>query len=138
MTTNRPPYTSAVPTAAEMPNPEVAPKAQRRQFSAAYKLRILHEADAATERGQIAALLRREGLYSSHLETWRNLRAQGQRTALQEQRRGRKPTRDPRDAELAQLRRDLARMQTRLAQAEAIIDVQKKLSQLLGLTALTQ
>ncbi len=138
MTTNHPPSKPAVPTAADLPTPEVTPKAQRRQFSARYKLRILHEADAATERGQIGALLRREGLYSSHLEKWRKLRAQGQLTALQEQRRGRKPTRDPRDVELVQLRRELARVQTRLTQAEAIIDVQKKLSQLLGLTAPVQ
>ena len=117
------------------PDPEVVPKASRRTFSAAEKLRILNEADACTQSGQIGALLRREGLYSSHLVKWRRLRAAGQLQALAPQPRGPKPTlSDPLAEELAQLRKENARLQARLAQAELIIDVQKKLAQLLGET----
>jgi transposase len=109
------------------PDPEVLPKASRRTFSAAEKLRILHEADACTQSGQIGALLRHEGLYSSHLVKWRRLRAAGQLQALAPQPRG--PKVAPPDLaaeELAQLRQENARLQARLAQAELIIDVQKK------------
>lgn len=117
------------------PDPEVVPKASRRTFSAAEKLRILNEADACTQPGQIGALLRREGLYSSHLVKWRRLRAAGQLQALTPQPRGPKLTPpDPLTEELAQLRKENARLQARLAQAEIIIDVQKKVSQLLGET----
>jgi transposase len=115
------------------PDPEVLPKASRRTFSAAEKLRILHEADACTQPGQIGALLRREGLYSSHLVKWRRLRAAGQLQALAPQPRGPKPASPALAAEeLAQLRQENARLQARLAQAELIIDVQKKVAQLLG------
>jgi len=118
---------------AKIPNPEVVPKAKRRQFTAEYKLRILQEAERCTKRGQIGALLRREGLYSSHLSKWRQQRERGQLQALSPQRRGRKPQ-DPSAEELVQLRRENERLRARLEQAEIIIDVQKKLSQLLGLT----
>ena len=74
-------------------DPEVVPRAKRRRFSAEYKLRILEEADACGERGQIGSLLRREGLYSSHLTTWRQQREQGQLEALSPKNRDRKPTR---------------------------------------------
>ena len=117
---------------AEVPDPEVIPRAKRRQFSAEYKLRILTEADQCTRRGEIGALLRREGLYSSHLTTWRKQRDQGQLQGLTPQKRGRKP--DPQAAELAQLRRENAHLRRRLEQAELIIDVQKKVAQMLGLT----
>jgi transposase-like protein len=110
------------------PDPQTVPQAERRHFSTEYKARILAEADACTERGQIGALLRREGLYSSHLDKWRKQRAQGQ---LGPQKRGRKA--DPQAAELARLRQENERLQARLQQAEAIIEVQKKLSELLGL-----
>lgn len=113
-------------------DPEVLPKATRRQFSAAQKLRIVQEADVCTQPGQIGALLRREGLYSSQLATWRRLRARGQLQALTPQQRGPKPTTTPVDDELALLRRENARLQTQLARAETIIEVQKKVSQLLG------
>jgi transposase-like protein len=106
----------------------VVPKAARRTFDAEYKARILAEADACTERGQIGALLRREGLYSSHLDKWRKQRAKGQ---LGVQQRGRKA--DPHGAELARLRRENERLRSQLQQAEAIIEIQKKLSDLLGL-----
>ncbi len=114
-------------------DPEVVPKATRRQFSAAEKLRVLQEADACTQPGQIGALLRREGLYSSQLAKWRRLRARGQLQALTPQQRGPKVIADPLADELASLRRENARLQAQLSRAETIIDVQKKLSQLLGL-----
>lgn len=117
----------------KIPDPEVVPKAKRRQFTAKYKLRIVEEADGCTEPGQIGALLRREGLYSSHLSKWRQLRKEGQLQALSAEKRGRK-AQDPSVVELAKLRRENERLRARLEQAETIIDVQKKLSQLLGLT----
>lgn len=116
---------------AEVPDPEVVPRAKRRQFSAKYKLRILAEADQCTQRGEIGALLRREGLYSSHLTTWRKQRDRGQLEGLTPKKRGRKPDRQA--AELARLQRENERLQARLEQAETIIEVQKKLSQMLGL-----
>jgi transposase len=110
------------------PDPEVPEKAQRRQFSAAYKQRILEETDRCTELGQIGALLRREGLYSSHLSTWRSQREH----ALAAQRRGRKPSARFVPAErVAELGRDNERLRQQLEQAQAIIEVQKKLSELL-------
>ena len=112
----------------ERPNPEVPEKARRRQFSTAYKQRILEEADRCTELGQIGALLRREGLYSSHLSTWRSQREH----ALAAQRRGRKPSAQFGPAErIAELERDNERLHQQLEQAQAIIEVQKKLSELL-------
>lgn len=117
---------------APLPEPEVVPRASRRQFSAEYKLRIVEEADRCTRRGEIGALLRREGLYSSHLDKWRTLRARGQLAGLSGQNRGRKP-KDPKEAEIERLRQENERLRARLEQAELIIDVQKKLSLLLGL-----
>src|SRR6266540_2873764 len=114
------------PPTSRPPDPEGVPKGSRRTFSAAQKLRILNEADACTQPGQIGTLLRREGLYSSHLVKWRRLRAAGQLQALAPQPRGPKPSPpDPVAEELAQLRKENARLQARLAQAELIIDVQK-------------
>ena len=118
---------------ARVPDPEVVPKAKRRQFTAKYKLRILEEADRCSERGQIGELLRREGLYSSHLSKWRQQRAQGQLQGLAPKKRGR-TGQDPSAAELAQLRRENERLRAQLEQAEIIIEVQKKLAGLLGLT----
>ena len=117
----------------QYPDPEVIPRAKRRRFSAEYKLRVLAEADSCTERGEIGALLRREGLYSSHLTTWRRQRDEGQLQGLKGKKRGRKA--DQAAAELAQLRRENEQLQARLQQAETIIDVQKKLCGLLGLSA---
>ena len=116
----------------DISDPEVVPKAKRRQFSAQYKVRILEEADICTEAGQVGALLRREGLYSSLLTTWRRQREQGLLEALSPKRRGRKGE-DELERELAKARRENEQLQARLEQAEAIIGVQKKLSQLLGL-----
>ena len=112
---------------------EVVAKARRRQFSAAYKARILREAEACRATGQIGSLLRREGLYSSHLVEWRRLRARGALEALAAKKRGRKPIRDARDREIAKLSRENARLRRKLAQAEAVIEVQKKLSEILGI-----
>jgi transposase len=123
---------SAVDPEPSPPNPEVAERARRRQFTAAYKVRILLEADAC-EPGQIGALLRREGLYSSHLTHWRQQRNQGQLAALAPQRRGR-PVQAAGEQELARLRQENERLTQKLAAAEAIIDIQKKVSALLGLT----
>ena len=117
----------------KIPDPEVVPKAKRRKFTAEYKLRIVKEADTCTEPGQVGALLRREGLYSSHLSEWRQLRKEGQLQALSAKKRGRK-AQDPSVAELAELRRENQSLRTRLEQAQIIIDVQKKLSQLFGLS----
>jgi len=118
-----------------VPDPEVVPRAERRRFSAEYKLRILEEVEACSEPGQIGALLRREGLYSSHLTTWRRQRAQGQLADLSPKKRGRKPSVEELLAkEMAELKRENQHLQSRLQQAETIIEVQKKLSGLLGLT----
>jgi len=118
---------------ARVPEPEVLPRAKRKRFSTEYKQRILEEADSCTQRGQIGALLRREGLYSSHLSKWRQQRSQGQFEGLSPKKRGRKPQ-DRAVEEVARLQRENERLRARLEQAEMIIDVQKKLSQLLGLT----
>jgi transposase len=118
-----------------VPDPEVVPRAKRRRFNAEYKQRILEEADACSEPGQIGALLRREGLYSSHLTTWRRQREQGQLEGLRAKKRGRKPSVDEAQAkEMEALKRENQRLESRLQQAETIIEVQKKLSGLLGLT----
>ena len=107
--------------------------AERRRFSAEKKLRIVEEADACTEPGEIGALLRREGIYWSYLSRWRQARDRGQLTALGGQQRGPKPaTEAALSREVTRLRRENERLQARLDQAEAIIEVQKKLSQLLG------
>lgn len=113
-----------------VPDPEVVAKAERRKFSAEYKLRMLAEADTCTKPGQIGALLRREGLYRSHLDKWRKQRREGTLQALSPQKRG--PKVDPQTAEIARLRRENARLQERLRRAENIIEVQKKVAALLG------
>ncbi len=115
------------------PDPEVAVQARRRQFSAEYKLKVLEEADACQQPGEIAALLRREGLYSSHLTTWRRARRQGSLRALAQERGPKGRRRDPVARENERLRRENARLQQRLAQAETVIAVQKKLSDMLGI-----
>jgi transposase-like protein len=114
-----------------LPDPEVVPKAERRRFSADYKRRILQEAEACAQPGEVGALLRREGLYSSHLTTWRQQRERGELQGLTPAKRGRKA--DPQAAEIAGLRRENERLKAQLERAELIIDVQKKLSQMLGL-----
>ena len=113
-----------------MPKTEVVVKAKRRQYTAEYKLRILRELDRSQGAGETGALLRREGLYSSHLTTWRRQRERGELDGLSPQRRG--PKADPPAAELARLQRENERLCERLRKAELIIDVQKKVAQMLG------
>ncbi len=110
----------------------MASKAQRRQFTAAFKLEVLQEADRCIEPGSIGALLRRHGLYSSLLTAWRRERDQGALLHL-DRKRGRKSTRNPLDERVAQLEKENRRLQRRLHQAEAIIDVQKKVAEILGI-----
>ncbi len=115
------------------PDPEVPEKARRRRFGGAYKLRILQAVDACSESGEIGALLRREGLYSSHLSKWRQQRDAGALEGLRPRKRGRKPRPvDPQAKRIAQLERETERLRRKLEQAEIIIDVQKKLSRILG------
>ena len=122
-----------LPAGPPRPNPEVAARPTRRRFTAEYKQRILVEADTAkAEPGAIGALLRREGLYSSHLVDWRRTRAAGIRQALTPQPRGPKPTQSPLGEENAQLRRENQRLTEHLRKAELVIDVQKKVAALLG------
>jgi transposase len=111
-------------------DPEVRPR-PRRRFSAGEKLRLLEEADRCREAGEVGALLRREGLYSSHLAAWREQRRQGQLSALQGQKRG--PKAEPQAAELGQLRQENERLKVQLERAELIIEAQKKLCQLFNL-----
>jgi transposase-like protein len=106
----------------------------RRRFTAEYKLRILHEADRSTASGQLGGLLRREGLYSSLLSTWRQQRDAGTLAGLTPKRRGRKANPDaPLIAENQRLTRETQRLAAKLRQAETIIDIQKKLSEMLGI-----
>ncbi len=113
------------------PDPEVTERAKRRRFTAEYKLRILREADACKGHGDLGVLLRREGLYSSHLATWRRQRDEIAKAGLKARKRGPKPKAvDPR---VKQLERENVRLKRRLEEAETIIDFQKKLSKLLGI-----
>jgi transposase-like protein len=117
-----------------IPDPTVLEKPVRRRFTAEYKLRILHEADRSTASGQLGALLRREGLYSSLLSTWRRQRDEGTLAGLTPKRRGRKANPDaPLIAENERLKRETQRLAAKLRQAETIIEVQKKLSEILGI-----
>ncbi len=115
-----------------VPDPEVLAQPKRRRFTAAYKARIVEEAQRSTGPGQIGALLRREGLYSSALTQWRRQYQAGALKGLKDDKRGRKRTRDARDAELQRLRRDNERLNKKLRQAELIIDIQKKVAAMLG------
>lgn len=112
-------------TPEEAPDSEVLTKARRRQFSAEYKLKVLEEADACRKPGEIAALLRREGLYSSHLTDWRKARREGALGALKKGRGPTGPRRDPVTRENEQLRKENARLRRRLQQAQAILDIHK-------------
>jgi len=116
---------------AGMPDPEVSERPTRRRFTAEYKLRIVEEANAASEPGAVGALLRREGLYSSHLVEWRRLYRLGALSGLARP-RGRPPE-HPLARENERLRRANARLERRLATAERIIEIQGKVSELLGI-----
>jgi len=117
------------------PDPEVAEKKPRRKFTAKYKLQILREADECTEPGRLGALLRREGLYSSNLSIWRRQREEGLLDALSPRKRGRKEKeKNPLAPKVAQLERENERLRKKLKKAETIIDVQKKISEILGIS----
>ena len=116
----------------EKPETEVVPKAQRRQYSSEYKERILAEIDACTQSGEVGAILRREGLYYQIISKWRQQRKRKGQAGLSPQRRG--PKVDLQAAEIARLQRENERLRQRLEQAELIIEVQKKVSQILGLS----
>jgi len=114
---------------------EVRERPVRRRFTAEYKAQLLVAADACTRPGELGALLRREGLYASHLTAWRKQREAGALEALAPKRRGRKALAvNPLTAEIERLQRENERLSTRLKQAETIIEVQKKVAELLGLT----
>lgn len=116
------------------PDPEVPEQKGRRKFTAKYKIEILKEADACTEPGQLGALLRREGLYSSNLTTWRRQREEGLLDALSPKKRGRKEKeKNPLAPKVSQLEKENERLRKKLRKAEIIIDVQKKISEILGI-----
>ena len=115
-----------------IPDPEVEPKAKRRRFSAEYKQRIIQEYEACTKLGEKGALLRREGLYSSNITNWRRKCERGELTGLASKKPG--PKTAPQADEIARLKRENEGLRKRLEQAELIIEVQKKVSQILGLS----
>lgn len=114
-----------------VPDPAVEAKPQRRRFTAEYKLRILREVERAKEPGEVGAILRREGLYSSHLVTWRRERDRVATAGLAARKRGPKAT--PKDPRLTQLERENARLRRRNQQVETLLEIQKKASELLGI-----
>ena len=120
--------TVAPPGPRPVPDPEVPAKATRRRFTTDYKLSILRQADACRQPGEIGALLRREGLYSSHLTAWRKQRAQGMLGSKRRGPQSRKP-----DLHTLELERENLRLKKQLQRAQTIIDVQKKVSSLLGI-----
>ena len=122
---------SVKPSVRVAPDPEVSSVSGRRRFSAAYKARIVREADACVEPGE---LLRREGLYSSNLTHWRKQYRKAGEAALADDKRGRKVTKNPLESEVEKLRRDLERTAKKLAQAELIIEFQKNLCEILGIS----
>lgn len=124
----------SVGTGLMIPEVEVAEKPVRRRFSVEYKRRVLKEADGCVRLGELGALLRREGLYSSHLSTWRGARERGEIAGLAAQRRGpRVVVRDGRDRRVVELEREVRQWQARAERAEALVELQKKVSSLLGI-----
>ena len=120
-------------TRAVVPDPEVVAKPTRRQFTAAYRLRILEEADRCTKPGEVGRLLRREGLYSSHLTAWRKARRKGSLQGLSAKKRGARPSeRNPLGAKVRELEEKVARLEKELHTAHTILDVQGKVAGLLG------
>jgi transposase len=122
---------SPVDSRALIPDPEVDAHPRRRRFTAAYKARVVEQAEGCTEPGAVGALLRREGLYSSHLSKWREQYRSGGLAALRDDKRGRKVAKHPLEDEVARLRKENARLSCRLEHAEAIIDIQKKVAAML-------
>lgn len=108
------------------PEVQVPAKPTRRRFTAAYKRSVLEQADACSKSGELSALLRREGLYSSHLHCWRRAREQGELAALQPKKRGRKAKKvDSRDRQIADLERQLGKERAARRRAEALVELQK-------------
>jgi transposase-like protein len=117
------------------PDPEVIERPVRRRFTADYKQRILAEVDAAADTRTVGRILRREGLYSSHLANWRKTRDQSQRASFEPKKRGPKPSpKNPLQAEVTKLTRENTKLSKKLRRAELIIELQKKVSQILGIT----
>ena len=132
---DEPPTADAAAVRPAAPDPEVVAKPTRRQFTAEYKLRILEEADRCSKPGEIGRILRREGLYSSHLVAWRKARRDGTILGLAPKKRGRKPARrNPLQKRVNQLEAEVARLEKELATAKTILEVQGKVAGLLGLS----
>jgi transposase-like protein len=123
---------NATEMALVVPEVEVAAKASRRRFTQEYKRKVVREADSCKTPGAIGALLRREGLYSSHLTAWRAARDRGELAGALKKRGPAPQLSDPRDKKIAELERETARWRQRAERAEALVEVQKKLSALLG------
>jgi len=120
-------------TAAVQPDPEVVAKPKRRRFTAEYRLRILEEADRCAGAGEVGQLLRREGLYSSHLANWRRARRDGALRGLRSKKRGAKPkASNPLEPKVRELEAKVARLEKDLHKAHTILDVQEKVAGLLG------
>ncbi len=115
-----------------IPDPQVDSRPKRRHFSAAYKARIVEQAEHCTQPGEVGALLRHEGLYSSNLSKWREQYRTGALDALRDDKRGRKARKHPLEDEVARLRKENMRLSGRLEHAEAIIEIQKKVAAMLG------
>ncbi len=116
------------------PDPEVVDRAKRRRFTAEYKRKFLKQADACTRPGELGALLRREGVYSSSLNSWRAARNRGEIAGLEPKKRGPKTApADPRDKRIAELEREARKYRVRAERAEGLVEVQKKLALLLGI-----
>jgi transposase len=121
-------------TSEAAPSNEVLAKPERRRFTAEYKRQVLREADACKKPGELGALLRREGLYTSHLSAWRRARERGEISGLAPKKRGRKARqRHERDERIVELERDVQKLKKRAERAEALVEIQKKVSQLLGI-----
>jgi transposase-like protein len=117
------------------PDPEVSEKKPRRKFTAKYKLQILQEAEACSKPGELGALLRKHGLYSSNLTAWRRQKEDGLLEALSPKKRGRKEKeKNPLSQKVAELQRENERLRGKLKKAETIIEVQKKISEILGIS----
>jgi transposase-like protein len=123
-----------VPKPTPTPDPEVTARTQRRRFTAEYKRQLLAEADKCKKPGELGALLRREGLYSSHLANWRAVRDRDGKAGLEPKKRGPKAKARPddKDRKIAELQRELAKTKARAERAEFLVDMQKKMAQLLS------
>jgi transposase len=129
---------SALDEAVGGPAIEVVPKATRRRFTVEYKRKIVREADACKTPGAVGALLRREGLYSSHLTTWREARERGKLAGVPTKRGPVRRVVDPRDKQIIELERERMRWQRRAERAEALVELQKQMAALLGTPPITE